>query len=635
MPPRKKKANRLERLEEALYSRNENRLPQRERATLTPSDYESTANTGFLNDIPLEDIVSQEREHPHRKLFEKIFLISLGFVLIAAGFAGYKFFLGGPSVSDKNLNIIIGGPSIVSAGSPVSLDIRVENTNARSIEKATLKITYPKDSRSVDDRSKVLSTDTIDIGTLGSGKTSGKQVSFIVYGQKDESEVLNTRLEYQITGSNAIFVKEVPFSIVIGTAPVILNVTVPKTVVSRQPFDATVVVKSNSPDAINNVELTADFPFGYVLTSSEPKVYQDNNIWKLGDMPSGDTKTIHIHGSLEAENNEERTFKFTVSVGGGTFGGNVNSQIASELETVAVSKPFLSITAGVVGGAQGSTQAGDRIPIEITWTNNLSVPVTNAIVKATISGVFDQNGILPQYGGFYNSKDQSITWQQSSNDDLKSIAPGGTGSVRFALPIPKILPTDAKNQGVAVHAVITADQTGADTTQQVSSDTDLSFKFRANPTSSAYASRVASPFAQTGPIPPRVNNATTYSVVLNAGTSFADVDNATLTANLPPNVSWNNIVSPGSERITFDNNSRVLVWSVGNISAGESKKAIIQLTITPSLLQAGIVPSLLTRISFVGTDSFTSEPISLDIDDVTTELLHDTGVIDNAGVVAK
>lgn len=631
----KKRPDRLERLEEALYSRNKDRLPVRDRATLTPKDFEVNTNTGFLNDIPLEDIVSREREHPHRKIFEKIFIVSLVFVVIAAGFAVYKFFLGGPSVSDKNLNIIIGGPSIVSAGSPVSLDVRVENTNARSIEKATLKITYPKDSRSIDDRSKILSTETINIGSLGSGKTSGKQIVFIVYGQKDDNEILNTRLEYQIPGSNAIFVKEVPFNIVIGTAPVNFNVSVPKAVVSRQPFDIGIVIKSNSPDAINNVVLTADFPFGYTFSASQPRPHQGNDTWKLGDIPTGDSKTIHITGTLEAENNEERTFKFAVSVGGGTSAGNINSQIASDLETISVSKPFLSLTAGVVGGAQASTQAGDRLPIEIKYVNNLSVPITNAIIKATISGVFDQNGIVPQFGGFYSSRDQSITWQQSGNEDLKSISPGDTGVVRFTLPIPQILPTDAKNQGVSVRVVMTANQTGANTTQEVASDTTLSFKFRANPFSGAYATRAGSTFQQSGPLPPRVNKATTYSIVLNAGTSFADVNNASLTAVLPPNVSWGNVVSPGSERMTYDSNSRVLTWSIGNVSAGENRKATIQLTITPSSLQSGTTPSLLTRLNFVGTDSFTNDQISINVDDVTTDLIHDSGVPDNAGVVIK
>jgi len=631
----KKRPDRLGRLEEALYSRNLDRIPTTERASLSPSEIDTGSESNFLNDIPIEDIVSREREHPHRKFFEKVFLISLSFVIIAAAFAGYKFFLGGPSVSDKNINIIIGGPSIVSAGSAIALDLRVENRNAQAIEGAVLKITYPKDSRSSDDRTKVLSSDTINIGTLGSGKSSGKQISFVLYGQKDDSEVFTARLEYQVAGSSAVFVKEQTFNIVIGTAPIIFNVSVPKTVVSRQPFDIGVVVKSNSPDVINNVVLTADYPFGYVLTSSEPKAYTDNNVWRLGDMPSGDSKTIHIRGTLEAENNEERTFKFSVAVSGGSIGSGSNSQIASDLETIAVSKPFLSLSANVTGGGQVSTQAGDRIPIEINWVNNLSVPVTNAIIKATISGVFDQTMIIPQFGGFYSSKDQSITWQQSENSDLATIPPGGAGSVRFTLAIPRILPTDAKNQGVSVQVNMTANQNGADTTQQISSDTNLSFKFKANPTASLYATRASNPFAQSGPIPPKVNKATTYSVVMSAGTFFADINNATLTAILPPNVSWNNIVSPGSERITFDSGTRTLSWNIGSVSPGNNKKATINLSITPSTSQIGISPSLLTRTNFSGVDAFTGDSISLNLDDVTTDLFHDSGVPDNSGAVTK
>jgi hypothetical protein len=339
---------------------------------------------------------------------------------------------------------------------------------------------------------------------------------------------------------------------------------------------------------------------------------------------------------LEAENNEERTFKFSVAVGNGTNGSNSTSQIASDLETMTVSKPFLSISAQVAGGGQmTSTQAGDKIPVIINWKNNLSVPVTNATVKASISGVFDQSGIVPEFGGFYSSTDQSITWQQSGDSDLATIPPGGTGSVRFTLAIPKTLPTNATNQGVSVHVVITGDQSGTDTTPQVSSNTDLAFKFKANPVVSAYATRSSTTFTQTGPVPPKVNSATTYSVVMSAGTSFADINNASLIAILPPNVSWNNIVSPGSERVSFDSNTRTISWAIGNISSGSNRTATIQLSITPSSLQAGSSPSLMTRASFSGTDAFTGDPISNSVDDVTTDLLHDTGVPDNAGQVVK
>lgn len=631
---KKRRPDRLERLEEALYSRNESRLPVRERASIHQDENNDFSSQGFLNEIPLEEIVSKEREHPHRKLFEKFFLISLSFAIIAAGFAGYKFFLGGPSVSDKNIDIAIGGPSIVSAGSPVSLDVRVENRNAREINNVILKVQYPSDSRSADDRTKVLNTNTINIGTLGPGKSYSRQFSFVVYGQKDDTEIFNTHLEYTISGSSATFVKEVPFNIVVGTAPVLLNVSIPNTVVSRQPFDIGIVIKSNSPDVINNVVLSAEYPFGYSFISSDRKAFTDNNVWQLGDIPSGDSKTIHIRGTLEAENNEERTFKFYVGVSGGGFNA-VKSRIASQLETVAISKPFISLTAGVVGGGGSNTQAGDRIPIEIKWTNNLSFPVTNAIIKATISGVFDQSAILPQFGGFYSSKDQTITWQQSDNEDLKIISPGGSGTVRFTLAIPKDLPTSQKNQGVSVHVTMTATQPDA-SSQALLSDADLSFKFRANPSFSAYATRSQSPYNQTGPIPPRVNQQTSYTVVLSGASSFADISNAVLTAVLPPNVSWNNIVSPGSEKMSFDSNSRTLTWNIGSVIAdGTQRKALIQLVITPSSSQIGFAPSLLTKINFSGVDSYTNLPISIDIDDVNTELVHDIGVSDNAGAVTK
>lgn len=627
--------DRLSSLEEALYSRNEGRLPTRERASVSQHILEEQPEQILPEDVSLEEIVSMEHTHPHRKIFEKIFLVSMAFAIIAAGFAGYRFFLGGPSVSEKNISIVIGGPSIISSGGSVSLDLRVENRNARPIEKSVLKIEYPNGARDTGDRTKILKPEEVEVGTLGSGKSFGKQISFVIYGKKDEVETFKTRLEYQVSGSNAIFIKEETFNIVIGTAPIIFNVSIPRTVVSKQPFDALITVKSNSSDTINNVSLSADYPFGFSFKSSEPKPYKDNNIWRLGDIPAGDTKTIKLTGVLEAENNEERTMRFSVSVLGEEKNGSSESQIASSLETIVVSKPFLSLSVHPVGG-QTSTEAGDRIQIEINWANNLQVPILNAIVKASVSGVFDQASVMPQNNGFYSSKDQSITWQQSNMGDLASIAPGSTGLVRFNLSIPKILSADARNKGLSIKVLMSGQEEGNSNTQPIQSDAEVSFRFRANPNADAYATRASSPFAQTGPVPPRVNRETTYSVVLSAGSKFADINNGELQAKLPQNVSFNNLVAPGGEKIIYDQNTRELVWEVGNVVAGSPNRAVtLQLTLTPTIGQVGISPLLLTNIYFVGKDALTGEDIFLNLDDVDTRLYRDAGVAENADKVLK
>ncbi len=629
-----KKPDRLGRLEEALYSRNEARLPKEERVHLTSNFNDPELARGMSDDVPLADLVSREREHPHRKIFEKFFLVALVFVVITAGFAGYKFFLGGPSVSEKNIDITIGGPSIVSSATPITLDIRVENHNARSIENAVLKISYPKNSRSVEDKNKTLDTEIVKIESLGSGDSMGKQVSFLIYSQKDDVEILTARLEYGVPGSKATFIKEETFNLAVGTAPAILDASIPRLLVSKQPFDVVVSVKSNSTETINDLVLIAEYPFGFVYNSSDIKPFTDDNVWRLGDMPAGGSKNVRISGTLEAENNEERTFKFVLAVGGGVFNSS-QSQIASILETVSVSRPFLSLTVGVPGG-QASAQAGDRIPIEITFTNNLSSRLNNGNIKANISGVFDQSNVVAQSGGFYNSKDQSIVWQQSGNSDLAEIAPGKTGAVRFTLAIPKLLPTDLKNQGLTVKVVMTADEINGTDTNKITSDANTSFKFKANPSASAYATRSESIFKQIGTLPPRINKETSYSINLSANTTFANIENASMTATLPPNVSWNNIVSPGSERIRFDSNSRILSWDIGVVSSSDKgRTATIQLVITPSSTQLGFSPPLLSRMSFSGTDASSNESINIDLDDVTTELLHDSGISDSASVVAK
>src|SRR3989338_6520831 len=75
--------------------------------------------------------------------------------------------------------------------------------------------------------------------------------------------------------------------------------------------------------------------------------------------------------------------------------------------------------------------------------------------------------------------------------------------------------------------------------------------------------RSAGNLENSGPIPPKADAPTTYTVVWSINNSFNQVSNVEVRATLPSYVKWTNIKSPASEIFSFNPVSNEVVWSVG------------------------------------------------------------------------
>src|SRR3989344_1207906 len=77
-------------------------------------------------------------------LFKKIFIISVAFFTLSAGYAAFVFFAGSNTVSNENIEIAITGNNFVAGGEELDLIISIANKNAASLDLVDLLVEYPK-----------------------------------------------------------------------------------------------------------------------------------------------------------------------------------------------------------------------------------------------------------------------------------------------------------------------------------------------------------------------------------------------------------------------------------------------------------------------------------------------------------
>src|SRR3989338_9140416 len=635
--------NRIDKLSETLYSRTRYKDPLDKRTPVkefAPPDVVDKWQTPELGEMLTHERIPP-RVHP---VMKKIFVSALLFFLAAIVVAGFVFTGGSNFVSSKNVDINVLGPTIVSAGKVLELGVSVTNTNNADLEFANLSIQYPQGSRNPDNNAEPLTYTKEDLGVVEAGAEAVHNIRAILLGVTGEVKEVKFSVEYKVKGSNATFYKDKIFEVTIGDAPITLSIDSPTMVMSGESFTTAVSVTLNSTEILKNVVLKAEYPYGYSVSSAVPEALADNNIWVLGDLSPGSKKTVTIRGQIVGENEEERTFRFYVGVSdSNTVNPNAKVILTSLLHTVAIDRP--SIGLNILFNGENVpiyiAPAARSVSTFIKFKNNLPDKLLNPRLEVSFTGeALDPLSITAGNNSVYDKGNSKVTWNLANLLGRSELAPGEEGQVSLIFSsLPSQSLTGNSNDiklnfsvtGVPVSAVGQTPVTVSDSRiVRISSQVNFSSK----------ALRTLGPFANYGPIPPKVGQETTYAIVWNVGNTRGDLVGTTVTARLGQGVSWVGAQSFGSENIFFDVPSNTVTWDLGILSSGTGfsstpREVSFQIALTPTIGQVGTAPILVSSITLSGNDNVLGEAVTASVPSLTTRLTSDPAFIQGDDIVVK
>ena len=620
----------LERLEEKLYSRTGEQEDPR-RANLRPRFVD--APRGWEQPVEGEPQPTQFMRQARRPSFfslKNIFIASIGFFIIALGIAAYFIFGGGNIISTKNIGITVSGPTDVAAGSVLPLSLTITNNNPTAIELADLVVEFPNGTRSDTDLSLAFPRLRQTIGTIAPGESVNRSIKAVLFGEQGAQEDIKISVEYRIASSNAVFSSGTTYTTTISSSPMSMVVDGPSQAVSGQQATYTLRVRSNAHAPLRNVLVTAEYPFGWSVVSATPAAVGNGRTWQLGDIPAGDERTITLVGSFTGQDGEERVLHFSAGSADSATVTSLAVPFVTKDMSVTLSRPFVGATLSLNGDSSQDiiVARGERVNGQVRWVNNLPVTVHGVTLQLSLQGTVIDPSSVQTDTGFFRSSDATILWSSQTNQALTNVAPGASGTFSFSFAPYSLQKggnyhSSSINLSVSVSGtqdgVAAADTVDVAASRKVLVSTDLSL--------AASAVRSSGAFTNTGPLPPKANQQTTYTIVWDVANSANAVANASVSATLPSYVSWNNAVSPGSEQVTFDSGSRTVTWNVGNISTGNSapthRQIAFQVTLTPSLSQVGQAPILVNEARVSGADRFTGTTVSATSPALTTAITSD------------
>lgn len=629
--------SRVTKLQEKLYSPN-TQFQIRSRQNLkrdvkdVPNSWDEKENASFSRTVGKEKM----------SIFMKLVIFAFIFFIGAASFAFYKFAGEAPATYSNTVEVSVVGPVTTGGGEPTSLDVIIQNRNPFAIQTVDIVLEYPEGTKSVD-----LTTDLPrlreGLGDIPANSIVKKTYVAALFGEEGDQKDIEVRAEYRVPNSNAIFESKKIFALVLQSSPVRLVVDTVTEITSGQALSFNVTVASNSNSDLEDVLVTVDYPFGFNFSQSTLTPTKGNNVWYFDKLAPQESKTFTVRGSLIGQNNEERVFKWNIGLAQDTNDEEFKVKFTTVPKSISLSRPFLAMDVSIDGdfGVDLIREGGKQIGGRVTYTNNTGSVVTDPEIILKLDGeVLDDPSVVAS-GGFFNSSDNTITWNKVTNPQLfTSIAVNQSETLVFNFRTKPLATRQAvyKNPEIIVNTSITGKRISENNVpENIKVDSAKRIKLKSDVVLSAVTSHAGGPFQNSGPIPPKVETDTSYTVTLSVTNSSNLIQNGRVRAVLPPNVRWNNIVAPGTERVTYIPSSRTIEWDLGDVREhvgfiDDDRSVSMQLTISPSSNQVGQTPSLLDLLTFSGFDDFAQIKIDQTAQSPTTDMGRLSG-LDDAKVV--
>lgn len=613
--------SKLEKIEQKLYSVDG--IASKERFNLKKQNYtveNSWDDLGIKNDF----------QFPKKRVgfFSVILILAALFFIGSLTYAGFIFFNDSQSVSGDDVDIKIIGPVSIGGGESLSIDAIVSNNNKVQLELVDLFAEYPEGSKNPENISEDLPRVNLDLGTLAPGSVTRKNVKVALFGEESSNKKIDFILQYRLPGSNAIFEKKKSFEIALSTTPINLSVSGLEQISSGQPVEFTIKFNSNSLQTLKDVMIVAEYPFGFKYEKSDIKPKYDNNIWVFDELKPNQEIEFKVFGTIEGQNQEDRVFRFNTGLMKVNSPEEIGVLFETDLHQVQINKSFVGLTLNINKNPSPVVivDSGKYNEGEVIFTNNTNDSIKNLEIKLQLTGaILDENSVTVS-NGFYRSIDNTIIWNKESNEMFLNIAPRQTQKISFRFKTMDL--SGGKLAIVNPQIDVTTKISGtrissASTEESISSDSFKNIKVLSDASINAYTNYDKGPFQNNGPIPPKVDTLTSYTLELNVSNNSNDLEDSQITATLPSYVSWKNNFNPNFEKVTFDSVSRKMTWNIGNLPAGTgytqiAKQLYLQIGILPSVSQKDKELVLLNNVIFTAKDTFTRTNISKEIKAPTT-----------------
>ena len=531
---------------------------------------------------------------------------------VSAGLIGYLWQR--QSFSKGNLNLEILSKREVGLAEEVEYTVKYKNNGAICLEEPRLVFEYPKQALVPDDkplRQEIILDDIYP----GVEKTISFKARLL--GREGENITAKATLSYRPRNLKPRYESDTTFTTIIKSVPVTFELDLPSKVESAKSFNFRINYFSNLDYPLTDLRVQTEYPSGFEFIESTPKSLEKDE-WLVSILNKNQGGRIEITGKVSGQISEARIFIAKLGVlKEGEF--ILLKEVEKGLEII---KPLIYIRQEINRNPQYMARPGDWLHYEIYFKNIGENILNDIFVMSHLEGAaFDLETIRSDLGeadpglssvifdGRKISQLQYLLPMEEKKVDFWIKVKDDFGPVEKPILINKISVNDVKEEFIT----------------KISSKVEIAQK-------GFFKDEV---FGNRGPIPPRVGEATTYTIIWQVKNYYSLVKDIKTKAILPPGVELAGKIFPGDEatKFSFDSQSREIIWSVGDLEKGSAKDIAFQVSFTPNAFQRGQTPKIINAATITGEDSWTDRILEATSPAIDTTLPDDETITEDMGKV--
>ncbi|MCX6813664.1 MAG: hypothetical protein NT078_00315 [Candidatus Azambacteria bacterium] len=556
---------------------------------------------------------------------KKILTISSIVFVVILVLSGLVFYFWLTAFKKSLIDFNISGPAQVSSGETGTYIISYWNNTNQILQNANLVIRYPQDA--IVNGNKIIQN--IDLGSIGIGGGGKQEATAVFIGPDKSIQKLEVILSYKPQNTTSTFENETSKEVAINGSALSIDFKTPETTLPNVRNVYVIHYKNNTDRVFQNVSIEATYPNDFNFISSDRMPTKDNNTWNLGDLNPNEEGDITVLGILR--NTQNVNFELAI----GVVENNRFYKFSRNSFQIDLATLPLKMDISVNDQQNLLVNPGDYLQFKIHYENNAGMALSDVILKAKLDGLMYDFSSL-KTGGYFSGFDNTITWNAGNLSDFKSLSPDSSGDVEFQINVKPgyIMRTFRdKNFLLQVSAEMeTPTVPSSLAVKSLSVVSDLAIKVNTKAELKTRGYYFDSIIKNSGSLPPKVNQTTTYTIHWQVTNFSNDLDNAVVKTVLPEGVSWlDKKAGAGAATLEYNDRTNELIWNVGKVVAGtgvllDAYEVVFQVGLTPAANKVNMIVPILGESTLTGKDAFTGTDILAIAPALKTDLPDDSGV---------
>ncbi len=562
------------------------------------------------------------------------------FGLVIVGAAAVLFFVlyGGGA---QNVDFTLTVPAETARGVPFDVSVGVSNGQETVMNDATVRLDLPQGVVYLgvtDERGNAVSD---AIGDIGAGSVAKRTYKVIAVDPVGSKEVIRASVSYA-SGRSGRFNLEDKKEVAVTADAVTVSTKLPERVMRGSTFEFEVNYKNISHFDFPDLALKASYPDSFKFESASFPPDTNDNYWRLGELRANSAGKLIIKGTYMGGSDEP--LEIPVVMNAQYLGNDYAIAESSSTSALAPSPVFLTITVNNQDGYVA--RVGDKLTFTIHYENKSGVALSDAAMTASLaSDMIDWSTL--ETNANVNDLTKTLTWDASVLPTFHLLDAGAAGDVTATVRLKNLFPIERignKNYSVKVAANFSSPtvpyyMNAGKTVAAAKSETKIAGLVALE--SKLFFRDADVSVVNLGPFPPRVGQATEYTVHWRIRNYATDLSNAVVRAHLPAGVEFVSAIKSGASNApAFESTTGDVVWNVGKIAAtrgvvSDPLEAVFKVRATPSASDVGQFMAIIGETTLVSSDDFTGLELDARASSLSTVLSDDPTVGQDGGRVVQ